>query len=52
MQRLSTAAANGWSGKAPDSEKDTQAVRTLLQRPWFRRIWVRDQITNVIDLRY
>jgi len=29
------------SAKSPDAEVFQQAIRKLLQRPWFRRIWVR-----------
>lgn len=29
------------SAKSPDAEESQQAIRKLLQRPWFRRIWVR-----------
>jgi len=39
-------AAGGRSTKSSESETNQNAVLTLLQRSWFRRIWVRHHTTN------
>jgi hypothetical protein len=35
-----------------NEETAQQAVLALLQRPWFRRIWVREQTLNIIRRNY
>jgi hypothetical protein len=40
------AAAEKQSTQSETSETALQAILTLLQRPWFQRIWVRDQTSN------
>jgi hypothetical protein len=42
-------AANGESTEHLKKEMNQQAILNLLQRPWFQRIWVREQTLNHND---
>ena len=37
---------------SPNNEKSQKAILKLLERPWFRRIWVRERILNNIRSGY
>ena len=37
---------------SPNNEKSQKAILKLLERPWFRRIWVREQILDNINRGY
>lgn len=43
-------AADDMSAEPLVNKPNKQAILTLLQRPWFKRIWVREQTLNSIDI--
>ena len=45
-------AAEGEFTNSSNNEKSQKAILKLLKRPWFRRIWVREQILNNIRRGY
>jgi Heterokaryon incompatibility protein (HET) len=45
-------AADNMSAEPLVNKPNKQAILTLLHRPWFKRIWVRVQTLNSIDIYY